>query len=151
VKRIRGVVAALAVAGGAAGRDTESSSGPTVRIHLTNAQGERLVVRLNDSAASRDFTSLLPLTLRFKDYGATEKVSDPPRKLTTRGAPAGVDPAVGDFAYYAPWGNLALYYRDFGYSPGLVALGTIESGSELLPRFEGEVRVAIQSTEGTRR
>lgn len=22
--------------------------------------------------------------------------------------------------YYAPWGNLAIFYRDFGYSAGLV-------------------------------
>ncbi len=113
-----------------------------MQIHLTNSQGERLVVRLNDSAAARDFASLLPLKLTFKDHASTEKVSDLPRKLTTRGAPAGVDPSVGDFAYYAPWGNLAVYYRDFGYSRGLVSLGQIESGGDLLPRFEGEVLVA---------
>jgi hypothetical protein len=32
---------------------------------------------------------------------------------------------VGDITYYAPWGNLAIFYRDFGYSPGLVRLGHI--------------------------
>ncbi|MEH7502625.1 cyclophilin-like fold protein [Neobacillus drentensis] len=23
------------------------------------------------------------------------------------------DPSVGDFTYYSPWGNLAIFYRDF--------------------------------------
>jgi hypothetical protein len=39
-----------------------------------------------------------------------------PRKLSTSGARPGSDPDVGDIAYYAPWGNLALFYRNFGYS-----------------------------------
>jgi hypothetical protein len=38
--------------------------------------------------------------------------------LFTAGAPAGSDPSVGDITYYAP-GNLAIFYRDFGYSRGL--------------------------------
>ena len=51
-----------------------------------------------------------------------------PRKLLTEGAPAGSDPAIGDVAYYAPWGNLALFHKDFRYSSGLVHLGKIDSG-----------------------
>lgn len=42
-----------------------------------------------------------------------------PARLSTAGAPEGIGPAVGDIAYYAPWGNLVLFYRDFGYSKGL--------------------------------
>lgn len=68
------------------------------------------------------------------DYAATEKVADLPKKLSTQGAPAGADPEVGDIAYYAPWGNLAIYYKDFGYSAGLVRLGRIDSGLGPLQR-----------------
>ena len=64
-----------------------------------------------DSETTRDFISLLPLTLTLSDYAQTEKVSDLPRRLSTADAPDGVDPDVGDIAYYAPWGNLAIYYR----------------------------------------
>jgi Cyclophilin-like family len=39
------------------------------------------------------------------------------------GSMAGSDPSIGDIAYYAPWGNLALFYKDFGYSNGLITLG----------------------------
>jgi len=82
----------------------------------------------NNSQAAKDFIALLPLTLTLNDYNATEKVSDLPRRLSTKDAPPGFDPSIGDIAYYAPWGNLAIFYKDFGYSSGLVKLGTIDSG-----------------------
>lgn len=87
---------------------------------------------LENSATARDFATLLPLTLTLKDYASTEKISDLPRRLSEEGAPAGIDPSIGDIAYYAPWGNLAIYYRDFAYSKGLIKLGTIVSGLEAL-------------------
>ena len=100
-----------------------------------------LTARLEDSAAARDFAALLPLQLTLKDYASTEKIANLPRKLSTEGAPDGVDPDVGDIAYYAPWGNLAVYYRDFGYSRGLVRLGRIESGAQALASIEGPVSI----------
>lgn len=104
--------------------------------------GERtLAARLEDNAAARDFAALLPLELTLKDYASTEKIAHLPRKLSVDGAPEGVDPAVGDIAYYAPWGNLAIYYSDFGYSRGLVRLGRIESGANQLASLEGPVTI----------
>ena len=91
-----------------------------------------LTATLIDSKTTQDFVSLLPLTLPLEDYAGTEKIGVLPRRLSTEGAPSGSDPSVGDIAYYAPWGNLALYYRDFGYSSGLVILGKLDSGAEAL-------------------
>ena len=107
------------------------------------AGGRTLTARLEESAAARDFAALLPLELTLKDYASTEKIADLPRKLTAEGAPAGVDPDVGDIAYYAPWGNLAIYYRDFGYSRGLVRLGRIETGIERLGSLDGPVTIDV--------
>jgi hypothetical protein len=89
---------------------------------------------LDDTEVARDFASLLPLTVTLEDYNATEKIADLPRKLSTTGAPRGIDPGVGDITYYAPWGNLAMFYRDFGYSPGLAKLGSLDAGVETLRR-----------------
>lgn len=89
-----------------------------------------LTATLNDSKTSRDFISLLPLTLILEDYAGTEKVSDLPKRLSTEDAPAGSNPSVGDITYYAPWGNLAIFYKNFGYARGLVILGKIDSGTE---------------------
>ena len=74
----------------------------------------------------------VPMSLTLEDYAATEKISNLPRKLSTEGAPAGSDPSIGDIAYYSPWGNLAIFYRDFRYSSGLIKLGKIDSGIEAL-------------------
>jgi hypothetical protein len=105
-----------------------------------------LTATLNDSKTSRDFISLLPLTLTLEDYAGTEKISDLPRRLSTEGAPSGSDPSVGDIAYYTPWGNLAIFYRDFRYSAGLVILGKIDSGIEAF-NARGSVKVKIELME----
>jgi hypothetical protein len=111
-----------------------------------DVDGTRITATLDDNATSKDFASLLPLTLRLDDYNGTEKISELPKKLSTRGAPAGVDPAAGDIAYYAPWGNLAIFYKGFGYSRGLVKLGAIESSARVFDR-PGSLRVTIELVE----
>jgi hypothetical protein len=96
--------------------------------------GQTVIADLKDNASSRDLVAQLPLTLNFEDYHATEKIAYPPRKLATQDAPEGFDPSVGTVAYYAPWGNLALFYKDFGYSKSLVNLGNIVSGLDALTK-----------------
>lgn len=102
-----------------------------------------LTATLNDGKASHDFISLLPLTLTLEDYAGTEKISNLPKKLSTEDAPAGSDPSVGDITYYAPWGNLAIFYKDFGYARGLVILGKIDSGVEAF-NVSGSLKVKIE-------
>jgi len=101
-----------------------------MKIRLT-VNGRLMTATLVDSPTTRDFLSLLPLTLTLEDYANTEKIAYLSKKLTAEGAPAGVDPSVGDITYYAPWGNLALFYRDFGYAKGLIKLGHIDDGAEV--------------------
>jgi hypothetical protein len=98
----------------------------TMRIQI-DVDGTRLTATLDDNATTRDFISLLPLTLTLEDYNGTEKISNRPKRLSTKDAPAGVDPSIGDITYYSPWGNLAIFYKDFRYSSGLVKLGRIDS------------------------
>ena len=114
----------------------------TMKIRM-NVGGAVITGTVVDNATSRDFVSLLPLTLTLKDYAGTEKISDLPRRLSTEGAPPGSDPSIGDITYYSPWGNLAVFYRDFGYSNGLVKLGTIDSDVEVLNR-PGPLRATIE-------
>lgn len=85
---------------------------------------------LQDTASARDFASQLPLTFELEDYASTEKIAYLPSKLTTEGAPSGTSAKVGDISYYAPWGNMVIFYRDFGYASGLIKLGTIDGGVE---------------------
>ncbi|MBW4541941.1 MAG: hypothetical protein KME43_22765 [Myxacorys chilensis ATA2-1-KO14] len=119
---------------------TEQANRMKINIRVRN---EVVTATLIDSKTTQDFISLLPLTLTLKDYANTEKVSDLPRRLSTEDAPPGSDPSVGDIAYYAPWGNLAMYYNDFGYSNGLVILGKIDGDIEAL-NAPGSVEVTIE-------
>jgi hypothetical protein len=111
-----------------------------------NVESMTLTASLDDTEAARDFVSLLPLALTLQDYASTEKIADLPRKLSTKGAPAGTAAAAGDISYYAPWGNLALFYEPFRYSSGLVRLGAIDSGIEAL-RQAGPLHMKIRLSE----
>ena len=102
-----------------------------------------ITATLIDSKTTRDFISLLPLTLTLEDYAGTEKISDLPKRLSTEGAPSGSDPSVGDIAFYVPWGNLAIFYRNAGYASGLVILGKMDSGIEAL-NVHSSVEVTIE-------
>ena len=115
----------------AATDEVSHSRRETMNIRMTMA-GQIITASLEESDSARDFFAMLPLTLPLEDYAETEKIAYLPRKLTTQTAPEGIDPQVGDIAYYAPWGNLAIYYRDFGYSSGLIRLGRITSGLDAL-------------------
>ncbi|WP_308406670.1 cyclophilin-like fold protein [Streptomyces sp. AC555_RSS877] len=103
------------------GRTTE------MNIRLT-LNGHHIAATLNDSPTARDFAAQLPLTLSLRDLNQAEKIADLPRRLSTSGAPEGADPEVGDLAYYAPWNQLATYYRDAPYATGLVPLGHMADG-----------------------
>tara|TARA_Y100000782_G_scaffold107401_1_gene129639 strand:- start:187 stop:660 length:474 start_codon:yes stop_codon:yes gene_type:complete len=101
----------------------------------------------NGSSAAADFYAMLPLTLTLTDYASTEKVSDLPGKLSTRTDPAGTSAKAGDITYYAPWGNLAIFYKNFGHANGLVKLGTMESGVDLLKKHKGAFEVVIKAAD----
>lgn len=106
--------------------------------------GETLSAMLEDNPTSRDFMRMLPVTLTMKDYSGTEKIGNPPRKLSTKGAPDGFDPAVGDITLYAPWGNIAIFYREGSWSRGLISLGRITSGMEKLAAMHGDFEITFE-------
>jgi Uncharacterized conserved protein len=137
------MTALLATLFAAAGERAKGNDDMSTAI-LLKFDGEELTVRLNDSPASRDFIAMLPMTLAFRDYNATEKISDLPQRLSVDGSPPGCTPSAGDFTYYAPWGNLAVFYRDFRYGSGLIPLGAIESGVEKLASMQGEFSVHVE-------
>lgn len=121
---------ASSAAPAASPRDDKDTAALHLRITL---DGHPVDATLNDSATARDLAALLPLTLHLNDFHETEKTADLPRRLSTSGAPEAAEAQPGDLAYYAPWGNLALFYRGSGSSdPGLIILGRLNGDTELL-------------------
>jgi hypothetical protein len=113
-----------------------------MKIRITIAS-KTSTATLADNQTAKDFASLLPLKLTLKDYADNEKISDLPKKLSTKSAPASYYPSAGDITYYSPWGNLAMFHKDGHDSPGLVKLGTIDSGPELL-RQPGPLKTTFE-------
>jgi hypothetical protein len=116
-----------------------------MRIRVV-VDGKSLTATLADNATARDLRSLLPLTVTLEDYAATEKITYLSRKLSTAGAPDGSDPAVGSIAYYAPWGNVAFFYKDAPYARGLIPLGRIDTGIEVF-RTAGPLKARIEAAD----
>ncbi|MEW6146175.1 MAG: cyclophilin-like fold protein [Thermodesulfobacteriota bacterium] len=116
----------------------ESGKGMKIRIKVGDKEA---IGTLNDSPAARDFASLLPLTLDLEDYVKTEKIGYLPRKLTIEGSANNPD---SDIAYYAPWGNLAIFYKVVPSSGnGLIILGKIDSNKEIF-NVPGSLKATIE-------
>ena len=124
-----------------AGRDVSQTR---VRFAVGDAE---IVVRLADNPTSRDFVSMLPLTLTFRDFNAMEMIGDVPRRPTTQDS-TGRAPADGDLIYFVPWGNLGFFYnaarRDASFDDRVIPIGTVVTGHERLNALEtGPVRVEL--------
>lgn len=114
------------------------------KIKITVNGNEEVFANLEDNVASREFLEMLPLTLTFEDFNNTEKIANIPSKLNIEGLPSGYKPTVGDLAYYAPWGNISVFYEDFRYSNSLYKLGTLESGADIFGNMNEDFEVTIE-------
>lgn len=60
--------------------------------------------------------------------------------MNTSDAPLAEGPA-GTLAYYAPWGDVAIYYGDCGGASGLYELGEAVSGSAYIADLTGKIEI----------
>ena len=88
---------------------------------------QTFTAQLADHPTARDLVDQIPLTLRFRDFNGVEKIAKLPRPLTMEGVPGGDDPEINDIGYYAPSGDLVLYYGDVGYFNGIVRIGRLDA------------------------
>ncbi len=104
-----------------------------------------LTATLNRSKASRDFASLLPLTLTMNDLFRREKFAHLPRAISENGERSHSF-EVGDVAYWPPSSDVAVFYRQDGQAipdPGIIHLGRIDSGIEAFD-VPGSMRVTFE-------
>lgn len=110
-------------------------------MHISvTANGHTTVFELNDSPAARDLYAQLPLNITVENYSNNEKIFYPPRKLGTADTPQ-ADAQEGTLAYYAPWGDVVMFYGSFGSAPGLYGLGQAVSGSAYIRGMSGTIRI----------
>lgn len=108
-----------------------------IRIQVN---GNTTVYELNESPAAKALYAQLPLSMDVEDYSSNEKIFYPSEKLDTTDTPL-ADGKLGTLAYYAPWGDVVMFYDSFGSASGLYELGNAISGSEYIKEMTGTIQI----------
>ncbi len=104
----------------------------------------QVIYALNDSPAAASLLEQLPLTIEVEDYSTNEKIFYPPQTLDTSDTPT-ASGGAGTLAYYAPWGDVVMFYGDYSENPSLFELGQIVSGEELVAQMSGTITITASS------
>lgn len=109
-------------------------------ITITN-NSHKSTFALNDSAASKALLKQLPMTVEVKNFSDNEKLFYPKEKLP-KDAPTALAKR-GTLACFTPWGNLTIFYKDYGdgTDDDLIELGHITSGDEYIEGLEGQLTI----------
>lgn len=117
-----------------------------LQIRVEGEDGQTIVFQLNNSPAANTLYEQLPLSASVENYSHNEKIFYPPQELDTSATPLAEGPA-GTLAYYAPWGDVVLYYGECGGASGLYALGQAVSGTEQIETLSGVIRLEAVAIE----
>lgn len=101
---------------------------------------------LNGSPAAKSLYDQLPLSVKVEDYSDDEKIFYP-KKLDTSKA-VNANARRGTLAYFAPWGDAVMFYRDFGSYRGLYELGRAVSGVEAIELLSGTIKITAAGEDG---
>ncbi len=115
----------------------EDKRNMTIKV---TSKGKTILFTLNDSRAAADLYDQLPLTIGVENFSSDEKIFYPPRKLNTAETPR-ANAKVGTLAYYAPWGDVVMFYGNFGSASGLYELGQATSGEQFIKTMSGEITI----------
>lgn len=119
--------------------EMEESTVETNQISVTCGDMQ-VVYELNDSPTAQGLLSQLPLTVEVEDFSTNEKVFYPPQELDTSDTPL-AEGGAGTLAYYAPWGDVVLFYDSFSANGSLYELGEAVSGAEDISQMTGTITV----------
>lgn len=108
--------------------------------------GDRIIsATMEDNAAGRDFLSRLPLEVTLNDFNnTTEKIFYPEPALTLEGAKRGCAPVPGDITIYAPWGNVAIFCKNWSHSNDLIKIGHIDGDGISALTTGGDIKVKFE-------
>lgn len=109
-----------------------------MKIQVSDKQ-HKIIFELNNSNAATSLAKQLPLNIKIENYSDDEKIFYP-KKLDTSNTPMSQG-RVGDLAYFAPWGDVVLYYKEFQSYSGLYQLGECISGQDEIVDLSGKVTI----------
>ena len=113
-----------------------------IEIIIADKKAEGVIY---NTSAGKDFLKRLPAKFNMEDFNSTEKISYLKNKLDISNMSSSFDPSTGDIAYYGPWGNLCIFYKDFRLSQSLYPIGKVTKGIELLSEKTSDFQITIKT------
>ncbi len=127
--------------------DTVESTEETGSRQISVQFGENTVIyELNDSPAADSLYEQLPITTEVEDFSTNEKIFYPSQELDTSDSPV-AEGGAGTLAYYAPWGDVVMFYDNYSVNDSLFELGQALSGGEQIGEMSGTIVIDIADTE----
>ena len=124
--------------------EPDTPAATSLKVNIT-AGDRTITATMEDNAAGRDFLSRLPLEVTLNDYNnTTEKIFYPDPALTTESVIRGCAPTPGDITIYAPWGNVAIFCKNWSYSNDLIKIGRIDGDGIEVLNVGGNIRVKFE-------
>ncbi len=114
------------------------------RIEAELLSGVAITDEASLRAAADALLAQLLLTVEVEDYSTNEKIFYPPQALDTADAPP-AEGGTGTLAYYAPWGDVVMFYGDYNASSSLYELGQAVSGGDLVGSLSGAITLTAVS------
>lgn len=104
------------------------------------SNGKTVIFELNDNQSANNLYVQLPLNTTVENFSNNEKIFYLPKTLYTTDTSL-VNAQVGTVAYYAPWGNVVMFYDSFGSASGLYELGSVISGEEYIKDLSETIKI----------
>lgn len=106
---------------------------------------QTITATMENNSAARDFLSRLPLEVILEDYNnGTEKIFYPDPELSLNDTPRECTPVPGDITIYEPWGNVAIFCRDWSQSNSLIKIGHIDDNGIETFNVPGDITVRFE-------
>ena len=102
-----------------------------------------VVFDLNETQAAQDLHTQLPLTVDVENFNTNEKICYPKSKLDITGASEAY--AKNGSLYYAPWGNVVMFYAHFGQGTRLYSLGEAIEGVDNIQKLRGKITITVEN------
>lgn len=122
--------------------DTPDATSLKVNIIVGN---RTITATMEDNAAAKDLISRLPLEVTLNDFNnTTEKIFYSEPALTLEGVTRGCAPVPGDITIYAPWGNVAIFCKNWSHSNDLIKIGHIDDDGISALTVGGDIKVKFE-------
>lgn len=112
----------------------------SMKIQIENNEAT-IIYELNESDGAKQLYEQLPLKVEVENFSSNEKIFYPPKELETKNTPM-ANAKAGTLAYYEPWGNVVMFYGDFGKGQGLYELGKVVSGKNDIKNLKGIITIS---------